>query len=242
MAACTRASSTPAWPRRSRHAGVDFVELFPSGADESSPIVVVIHGSGDRPDRVMEAWRTFPTRAWIALPKAFAPQGAGLVTHEGRAPGGRAGFSWFDYRDGMTDEEFGAEVGASEAKLWRGIADLAGAKRVIVCGFSQGALLAFAIASRHADAVTKAFAVSGSCPGPLLPKNGAKAAPLVAFHGTNDPVIQFKYAKAAVDAFAREGNDARLREYAGVGHEVTPAMRADLIAELQAALGQGARP
>jgi len=219
--ACAR-SKTPAWPRRTKHEGVDFIELFPGHADESSPLVVAIHGMGDKPDNWIDSWRTFPARAQIALPRAFTRHGDG--------------FSWFEFRDGMTDEQFGTEVGASEEKLWKGIAKLAGARRVLVTGFSQGGILSFAIASRHPDRVAKAFPVAGSCPGPLLPKNKAKAAPLVAFHGTADPVLAFKWGKAAVDAFREQGNEAVLREYPGVGHAVPSDLRADLWAEIQKAL------
>ena len=216
LGAC--AKSKPAWPRRSKYDGVDFIELFPGDADETAPLIVAIHGMGDTPDNAIDAWKTFPARVQIALPRAFTKYGEG--------------FSWFEFRDGMTDDEFGAEVGGSEEKLWKGIAKIAGKRRVIVTGFSQGGILTFAIASRHADKVAYAFPISGSCPGPLLPKNKARAAPLVALHGTADTVLAFKWGKGAVDAFKEQGNDATLKEYPGVGHTFTPEMRADLQSEI----------
>jgi phospholipase/carboxylesterase len=176
----------------------------------------------DKPDNWIDSWRTFPAKAQIVLPRAFTKYGEG--------------YSWFELRDGMTDAELGAEVGASEEKLWKGIAKLAGARRVIVTGFSQGGILSFAIAARHAGQVVYAFPVSGSCPGPLLPKDKAKAAPLVAFHGTSDNVLAFKWGQGAVNAFKEQGNDATLKVYPGVGHTISPEMRADLWAEMQKAL------
>ncbi|MBS2019759.1 MAG: dienelactone hydrolase family protein [Deltaproteobacteria bacterium] len=220
-AGCSRAKP-PTWPRRTRHQGIDFVELFPNDADESAPLVVAIHGLGDKPDNWIDSWTPFPARVQIAIPQGHTRHGDG--------------FSWFDFKDGMTDAEFGAELGASEEKLWRGIDELAGKRRVVVTGFSQGGFLCFAMASRHPDRVVKAFPVGASCPGPLLPKNGAKTAPVVAFHGTADQVLAFKWGKAAVDAFKEQGNDAVLREYPGVGHAIPPPMRADLWREIQAAL------
>jgi phospholipase/carboxylesterase len=221
LAGCARSKSV-AWPRRTKYEGVDFIELFPGDADETAPLVVAVHGMGDKPDNWIESWRTFPARAQIVLPKAFTKYGEG--------------FSWFELRDGMTDAELGAEVGAAEEKLWKGIAKLAGARRVIVTGFSQGGILSFAMAARHVDKVAFAFPVSGSCPGPILPKDNARAAPLVAFHGTNDNVLAFKWGQGAVNAFKEQGNDATLKAYAGVGHSITPEMRADLWAEIQKAL------
>jgi phospholipase/carboxylesterase len=218
---CAR-SNTPAWPRRSKYEGVDFIELFPGSAGETSPLVVFIHGMGDKPDNWIEWWKTFPGKAQIALPRAFTKYGEG--------------FSWFELREGITDAELSVEVGAAEEKLWKGIAKLAGARKVIVTGFSQGGILSFASAARHPDKVAYAFPVSGSCPGGLLPKNKARAAPLVALHGTADNVLAFKWGKGAVDAFKEQGNEATLKEYPGVDHVMTPEMRADLWAEVQKAL------
>jgi phospholipase/carboxylesterase len=215
-AACSRSSKPPiTWPRTTTHEGVPFIELFPHDADESSPVVVAVHGRGDRPERWVETWRTFPAAARIALPRAPAPLGDG--------------FSWFTFRDGMTDEQFGAEVGAAEEKLWRGVAKLAsGGQKLVVTGFSQGGILSFAMASRHPGAIARAFPVAGSCPGPLLPKDKARAAPISAFHGTEDDVLAIRWAREAVHAFQEQGNEATLREYPGVRHALPDAMRADL--------------
>jgi phospholipase/carboxylesterase len=219
--ACARAKA-PSWPRRTKYEGIDFIELFPNGADETAPLVVAVHGMGDKPDNWIDSWSTFPAKAQLVLPRAFTKYGEG--------------FSWFEFRDGMTDAEFGVEVGAAEEKLWKGITKLAGARRMIVTGFSQGGMLSFAMASRHADKIAYAFPMSGSCPGPLLPKDKARAAPLIAFHGTADNVLAFKWGQAAVNAFKEQGNDATLRVYPGIGHTITPQMRGDLWAEMQKAL------
>ena len=218
---CAR-EKAPSWPRRSKYDGVDFIELFPNGADETAPLIVAVHGMGDKPDNWIDSWKAFPQKAQIVLPRAFTKYGEG--------------FSWFEFRDGMTDDEFGTEVGGSEEKLWKGIAKLAGARKVIVTGFSQGGILSFAMAARHPDKVVYAFPVSGSCPGPILPKNKAHAAPLIAFHGTADTVLAYKWGKDAVDAFKEQGNDATLRTYLGVPHTISPEMRADLYAEIQKVL------
>lgn len=220
--ACRR-DAAPSWPRTSVHEGIEFVELFPRGADERSPLVVAVHGRGDRPEAWVDSWRTFPARVQIALPRAFSPFGDG--------------WSWFDLRPGMTDAELGAAVGDAEARLWKGVARLAAGRRPIVTGFSQGGILSFAMASRHPDEVAFAFPVGGSCPGPLLPSS-ERAAPLVAFHGTADRVLEVKWAREAVAAFRERGARAELREYPGVGHAIPPRMRADLWAEIQRALAE----
>ncbi|MBX3188863.1 MAG: dienelactone hydrolase family protein [Labilithrix sp.] len=219
--ACAR-SKAPSWPRRTKYEGVDFIELFPKDADEAAPLVVAIHGMGDKPDAWIDTWSAFPGRAQIAMPRAFTRHGDG--------------YSWFEFRDGMSDEEYSKEVSASEENLWKGIAKLAGARKVIVTGFSQGGILSFVIAARHPDKVAYAFPVSGSSPGGLLPKDKAKTAPVIAFHGTADTTLQFRWGLGSVNAFKEQGNDAQMREYRGVGHTITPEMRADLWSEIQKAL------
>lgn len=189
-------------------------ELFLEGADESSPLLVAIHGMGDDPARWVEPWRAFPGRVHLALPRAFHRHGGG--------------FSWFQFEPGMTDAQFGQAVGAAEARLWRGIAKLARARRVLVTGFSQGGILSFAMAARRASELIGAFPVAGSCPGPLLPDEGAPSAPVRAFHGTADQVLEIKWARETVRAFKARGSDAELREYEGLGHSISPELRAEL--------------
>jgi phospholipase/carboxylesterase len=215
LAACRQKEDPPprpTGPRTRDYDGVEMIELFPHDADESSPIIVAVHGMGDRPERWVDDWQKFPARARIALPRAFHPYSGG--------------FSWFALRDGMTDEELGAGVGAAEERLWKGIAKLAAGKRVIVTGFSQGGILSFAMASRHPNEVIRAFPVAGSCPGPLLPKG--KAAPLLAFHGTEDKLLELRWGREAVNAFKERGNDAAIREYPGIPHAISPEMHRDL--------------
>jgi phospholipase/carboxylesterase len=198
------------------------IELFPNGADERSPLIVAVHGRGDRPDRWVDDWRTFPAKVEILLPRAFDPIGDG--------------FSWFDIHDGISDEELGTGVGRAEARLWRGIVHAAAGRRVIVTGFSQGGILSFAMASRHPDVVSHAFPVAGACPGALLPKNKSPAAPVLAFHGTADRVLPIKWSREAVQTFKAEGNTAELREYAGVAHQMTRQIHADLWNAITSAL------
>src|SRR6185295_16566116 len=128
---------------------------------------------------------------------------------------------------------------AAEARLWKGVAHLAGARRPIVTGFSQGGILSFAIAARHPDAVAHAFPVAGACPGPLLPKDRARAAPILAFHGTDDHVLDLQWGREAVHAFQEQGNVAAIKEYAGVGHTMTREIHDDLWKAIVSALPPG---
>jgi phospholipase/carboxylesterase len=222
-AGCTRSKATGlVWPRTSTHEGIEFVELFPNDADERSPLIVAIHGRGDRPESFAEVVRSFPARVQIVCPRALDRYGSG--------------WSWFEFKDDMTDDQFGAAVGAAETALWKGIAAIAAGRKMIVTGFSQGGFLTYALASRHPNEIVYGFPVGASCPGPLLPKEHAPAAPIVAFHGTADAVVDIKWGRAAVRGWQERGATASLHEYPGIGHAMPPQLRADLFAEIQKAL------
>lgn len=227
----TQTVAKPPPVRRGMTEGVPLIEVFTKDADESSPILVAIHGRGDNPENWIAGWRNFPAPLHVVLPQAPTRFGDD-------------GWSWFEFRDGMTDDQFGAEVGDAEAKLWPAVKAVAKDRKILVTGFSQGGILSYAIASRHPDVVAKAFPVSGSCPGPLIPKNKAKSAPVVAFHGTVDQVLDIKWDRGAINGFKEAGNEAELKEYPGIGHTISTPMRQDLWAEIQKALPlvQGPRP
>ena len=200
--------------------GVHFVTLFPAGADESSPLIVGIHGRGGGPRHFGRVWKDFPDKVEIAMPQGFQPFGEG--------------WQWFDWPPELSDGELADRVAAAEAKLWPAIVEIAHGRKVIVTGFSQGAVLSYVLAARHPDAIAYAFPMSGGAPHKLLPHDHARAAPVYAMHGTADQTLSIDYGRAAVAAFQREGDAAELREYPGVGHTMTPEMRDDLWTHVRA--------
>jgi phospholipase/carboxylesterase len=215
------ACGKPRTARSSVHAGVDFTELVPRKPDETLPLVVAIHGLGGAPEHWVAGWTPFPGNARIVLPRGFD-------RHE-------EGFSWFPWSADMKSDKLAADVAAAEERLWKGVEALAGGRRVVVAGFTQGAILSFVMAARHPDAIVHAFPVVGACPTALFPK--ARAAPLTAYHGTADDVLPIQVVRDAVDTLKRFGSEAQLREYAGVRHTATDAMHDDLRRDMQKALG-----
>lgn len=225
--ALTAACGKPRTVRDSSHGGVDFKELVPKKPDESLPIVVAVHGFGGAPEHWVDGWMKFAGDARIVLPRGFQK-------HE-------QGFSWFPYEDravDMNSEKLAAAASAAEERLWKGIAALAAGRRVVVAGYVQGAMLSFVMAARHPNEVLAAFPVVGACPASLRPKDKSRAAPVVAYHGAADDVIDIQSVRDSIEAFKREGNDARLREYPGVRHTATDAMHADLDRDMHEAVAK----
>lgn len=206
LAACTK----PKKVESSVHGGVDFKQLVPREADPALPLIVAIHGLGGAPEHWVDGWMPFPGRATIALPRGFD-------RHE-------KGFKWFPWNPDMKSEQLAADVTAAEERLWRGIEALAASRRVIVAGFSEGAILSYVMALRHPDKVVHAFPVAGACPTALLPKNRPRCAPIDAFHGTADDIIPVQLDRDTVAAFKEQGAQIELREYAGVRHSATDEM------------------
>jgi phospholipase/carboxylesterase len=228
LSAC-RHADTPAPPsegettREVTRGGIRFLEIFAHGADESSPLVVAIHGRGGSPERFARVWQGFPEKAEIALPQGFARTGDG--------------WTWFELR-GYSEDVIAAALASADDKLWPAIVELAAGRKIIVTGFSQGGILAYVLAARHADAIAYAFPVAGGAPDKLIPARGA---PIYALHGTDDDVVPVTWARSAIAAFRRQGGTAELRAFPGIGHTVTPEIREDLWAHVRAAIVTEAR-
>jgi phospholipase/carboxylesterase len=209
-------------------AGVRFVEVFTQGADETSPLLIGLHGRGGSPERFLRNLHEVPVRLEIAAARAPLPYGGGG--------------QWFDWPPGMTEGALADAISAAEAALWPAIAELAHGRKVLIAGFSQGAVLTYAIAARHPDNVAYAFPIAGLMPDQLLPRGSVRTAPVYALHGIDDTVIPVAASREAVEAFRGVGTTAELHEFAGVGHSIAPAMRDDLIAHVRAAAAAVSAP
>lgn len=210
--------------------GLRYLEVVKGGAapDARLPMVVFIHGLGDRPRDVWVRQAGRPMR--VIMPQAPKAYGRG--------------FSWFDYRAGDRDPEaLASGIAAAAERLARSIALLARKRptrgRPIVGGFSQGGMLSYALAIRHGQFLSAAFPVSGMLPRPLWPRahaSPADATPIHAFHGEADVVVPIAPARALVSHLDSLGYQVTLRSYPGLGHSVSPAVGQALGAAVDAAV------
>lgn len=195
--------------------GVRFASVFMLDANEQSPLLVMLHGRGDTAENFREVWTNIPVKLQLSLPRAPLPFSRGR--------------QWFAWPPGTGEAALAEAVAAAETKLWPAIAKLAHGRKVMVGGFSQGALVAYAMAVRHPDAISCAFPIGGRIPLGLVPAAGAPVAPIVALHGTADPVISIDGARDGIAALVAAGARAELREYPGIGHTMTRTMIEDLV-------------
>jgi len=202
-------------------AGVRFVHVFAQGADSTAPLLVWMHYYGGRPERFDSLWQNMPARIDIAMPEGFVPVGEG--------------YSWYHSQPGSGVEGLASAIVGAEERVWRGIVVEAHGRKVLVGGFSQGAIIAYALAARHPEIVA-AFPIAGVLPTEIFPPGHPPMAPVFAMHGTEDTVIPFDDGRRTVAAFRALGGKAELLEFPGVGHELTEAMRDALYEHIEAAL------
>lgn len=188
-------------------------------------VVVFLHGRGDKPDSMLRLLDDLPDDVHLIAPRAPYPLGTGWSWFHGRAAGGDT-------------PALGDEVAAQAdqvAALLDGLnARRAASDKAVIGGFSQGAMLSFAVAARHPSAISAAVPVAGFLPQTLVPDAApAGAAPIYALHGDADEIIALTLAVASVDALNQAGFNASLERYPGVGHTIPAPMRDELLRRLR---------
>jgi len=215
--------------------GLRYLELVRGGANPENalPLVIVLHGLGDRP---RSSWFDgFPRHARFVLFQAPAPYGEG--------------YSWFDYRVGeMGQAELGRAIRSAAEPLAAAIAEVRGTRpthgKTSLVGFSQGAMLCYAIALYHPHHVGAVFPVAGALPPSAWPSRRAPHTvypSIFAVHGTLDPIVPFETDQAMASTLRSRGFDVEFRPIEGARHEFNAAMDALVEPRLMAAVDAAAR-
>lgn len=206
-------------------AGLNFIQDISGGASPSDrlPLIVFFHSRGASPEgaHAMENRLKIPARI-------LTPQGPESI-------GGAYG--WYLSRakdkDQATLAYQMANVGKQTAAF---IADAArcfptiGAP--IVTGSSQGAGMAYLMASLYPRLVAGAVGVSGWLPQSLW---NSRAAPIIALHGTSDKTVPYGPTAQWADAMS----NVKLWSYPGAGHGATKEMAKDWTSALTYFLERG---
>jgi phospholipase/carboxylesterase len=221
--------AAPGWSCRDAErpaSSLDVVERVVAAADPDAPlpVLIAVHGLGDTPESFCGFIAGGVDRpARILCPRA--PQAWGH------------GYSWFP--PPSTAADFG-DLAAGIERAGEQVAALArsvGARpstvgHPLLVGYSQGGMIAYYVAMRHAQLLSAVVPIAGMLPPSLRRVPQGPEIPVFAFHGLVDELVPYAEARATVDALRSGWPHARLQQYAGVGHRLSETMRADVFATL----------
>jgi phospholipase/carboxylesterase len=147
---------------------------------------------------------------------------------EGPRPVGDGRTSWFD-RDAPESPR------SSLRRSRRGLDSLPfAAARTVLAGWSQGGMVAYALALARGRPRPAAVLALGALLVPDPPPDLARPLPRIAIgHGTADDAVGIEHARAARDLLASAGGDVLYLE-TGIGHEIDHEIVPDLRAFLAA--------
>ena len=219
LAAC--GSTSPA--TAAANGTLAYVELLTGDATATAtlPLVVALHGRGDTADGFTRAFRDMPTPARVVL--LHAP------IHEGES-----GDAWFTFQPVDTWQRVAEDVDVLCDRVVATVDAIETAHssrgRPILTGFSQGAMITYAMALRHPDHFAALYPVSGVMITELYrhdPADPAHTPPIVAFHGTRDEIIPIDADREAIGTLGQRGIHVELRPHDAT-HWLDGEMRADL--------------
>jgi phospholipase/carboxylesterase len=202
------------------HATLTHATLTLGGSDdEPLPWVVALHGLGDTPHDFVQLLSPSGVRAHVYAPRALFPYGDG--------------FDWFQVRVGGDPERLAAALRRAMTELVRFVDERAkephNVGKPVLVGFSQGGMLSFALGAHHPELFRLVVPVAGLLPESLWPEQKPSVdVPIVALHGSADPVVPIGPARALTARLEQLGYQATLLEFEGVTHSVPPEERARL--------------
>jgi phospholipase/carboxylesterase len=214
-------------------------EQYLVGTDAGSkdlPIVVAVHGYGDYPKRFKLFFSHIETPVRLIMPVAPTP-----VDDERRR------FSWFPVHP------FPVDVDKAERHIRRSakrVAELVVAVRKrypksgrpLLAGYSQGAMIVYAITVKYPHLIRAAVPFSGALPKKMWPekKSDESALPPVrALHGSKDNIVLPGQTRRLIKRLQQVGYDATLREFADAKHKMTPERKKIISKTVEKALSLG---
>ncbi len=211
--------------------GLSYLETCPADrCEEPLPMVVFLHGRGDRPHRLEGVLAEGLRDVRVIMPQAPEPLGRG--------------FTWLAVSVTSPEREaFATSLGARAAELDRWLETMREQRPTIgvpiVAGFSQGAMLAYALATRHPESCSLVLPIGGFLPEALMPAQrdpDRRYPPIRAMHAIDDPIVPFEPTERAIEALREKGFEVELSTFDHVGHRVTQEMDQLLLRYVRTAL------
>ena len=193
-----------------------------AAATDRLPMVIAIHGLGDRPESFAGLFRGYPGKLRVIIPRAPTPYGRGGTWFRLEKPPS-AGM--------VADMRVSAD--ALAALITQAQTQHPTQGKPIVTGFSQGGMLSYAMAVLYPDAIRGAVPIAGLLPKALWPKAGP-IAPIRALHGAADDRVPYSAAEALTIHLVDLKADAQLTPFQGVKHRVPAPVQAAAFEAIEA--------
>jgi poly(3-hydroxybutyrate) depolymerase len=188
----------------------------PDQRDVARPLVVFLHGAGERGDDNLRQLTWLPQR--LARPELRERYPCYLLALQCPDDARWVEVAWGEREpQPMPDRPsrpMRAVLQALDEVLRRDGVDPA---RVYLTGLSMGGYGAWDLAVRHADRFAAALAVCGG--GDPTRVGALCGLPMQVFHGVDDPVVPIDQTRAMVAAFARHGMPLQAHQLPGVEHD-----------------------
>lgn len=192
----------------------------------SAPLLIALHGYGAHKRQMMR-------EAQAIVPAGFAIvslQGPHQHLKEPKEPGGplRFGFGWLTnfHPEESVAVHHRALLRVIESLIEQGAVD---ARRVFLLGFSQTCALNYRFAFTHPDVLRGVIGICGGLPGDWEASDLYQPTEAAVFHLSGEKDEFYPPARTTDYAaqLRRRSSDVKVQSY-DAGHEIVPAMRADI--------------
>lgn len=207
---------------------LDFKIRQPLDTKEKPEVMFLLHGYGSHEEDLFSFASYLPKKYLIISLRAPLSLPFG-------------GFAWYSIhfdaqQDKWTDDE---EAIDAQRILWHNIThhlnqfNLKGSK-ISLLGFSQGAILSWALALNQPDKINRVIALSGYVNEDIFNYSEVNLDQLKCFcsHGNQDPTIPIAWAQKSVTRLQEKGVPVVLNAYSS-GHGVSPENFEDLVRWLE---------
>jgi phospholipase/carboxylesterase len=207
-------------------APLPFVVKMPRVTTVNPPLLLMLHGYGSHEedlfsfaDELTNRFLVVSARAPIALPWG--------------------GYAWYNINFTESAERFGNPAEAMQAlEKVKTLVDYVhqtygtNPSQTAIMGFSQGAILSYALAFHYPKIASHVLSLSGYIFHDILPTNPKldelKNVHFFGTHGTFDPVIPIEWARAAHTFLVEKNLNIKFKEYP-MEHGINPACFQDML-------------
>lgn len=208
---------------------LDYRIRRPLKEGETTPVLFLLHGYGSHEEDLFSFVNYLPEEYLIISLRAPLTLGFG-------------GYAWYsihfnEQQDKWSDDD---EAKTAQEIILHNIDyhleqfKLEGQK-VSLLGFSQGAILSWAVGLSHPERIDKIIALSGYVNEDIFgyAKEGLDQLRIFSSHGTEDPTLPVDWARKGIALVEKKEINVDYKEYP-TGHGINPENFADLLAWLKA--------